>query len=106
MIVAKRELEFFVRYLDCDSLPMNQDPEKIELVIRVACGAEGLWKPLGTFHPGRGREDGLLQGLHAVFIASEAWLLGVPWDQGWHRPTVQFLFIFLFLFYFILSVSV
>ena len=42
MIVAKRELEFFVRYLDCDSLPMNQDPEKIELVIRVACGAEGL----------------------------------------------------------------
>ena len=106
MIVAKRELEFFVRYLDCDSLPMNQDPEKIELVIRVACGAEGLWKPLGTFHPGRGREHGLLQGLHTVFIACEAWLLGVPWDQGWHRPTVQFLFIFLFLFYFILSVSV
>ena len=42
MIIAKRELEFFVHYLDCDSLPMYQDTEKTELVIRVACGAKGL----------------------------------------------------------------
>lgn len=91
MIVGKRELEFFGHYLDCNSLPVYQDTEKIELVIRVACGAKGLWKPRGMLHPDRWGKDRPLMSPLSPRLRG-AWSLGTLLDQGWHRPAVQLLF--------------